>query len=137
MEGHEEMYTQTPSSLRHGEYEESDELLRQAMNRLKANQDIKTAIYVNFPLTLTGVAQEKMSAVMSNVHDWQCWTYGRSMSKVQEKINYGGLPAGSNLGDEAKRSTYKNKVIDFVVRSCTWYCPVIAPLNLDIRDCSY
>jgi len=123
------MHAQTPSSWRPGGYEESDELLRQAMNRLKTNQDIKTTIYVNFPPTLTGVAQEKMSAVVSNVHDWQCWTYGRSISEVQKKINNEELPTGPSIGDEAKRSAYKNKVIDFMIRHCTWYCPSLAPLK--------
>lgn len=126
------MCTQRPGSLRRDEYEESgwspganhDDLLRQAMDKFNTNQDIKTTFFVDFPLTLTGPAREKMNAVADNVRDWQSWVYGLSMSKVQEQINAVKLPAAPTAVDEAKRSTYKNMVFDHVMRSCAWYTPI-------------
>ncbi|KAJ5636305.1 uncharacterized protein N7484_009618 [Penicillium longicatenatum] len=127
-QGHKEMCTQLPASLGRGEYKESrespgtspDELLRQAKDKLNTEQDIKTTFFVNFSPALTGAARENMSAVVDNVRDWQCWVYGLSMSKVQEQINAGKLSAASTAVAEAKRSTYKNMVFDYVMRSCNW-----------------
>ncbi|KAJ5527104.1 hypothetical protein N7513_011263 [Penicillium frequentans] len=126
--GHKEMCTLRPSSLGHDEYKESggspganrDDLLRQAMDYYNTNQDIKTTFFVDFPLTLTGPALEKMNAVVNNVRDWQSWVYGLSMSKVQEQINAAKLPAAHTAVAEATRSTYKNMVFDHVMRSCIW-----------------
>jgi hypothetical protein len=88
---------------------------------LNTEQDIKTTFFVNSPPALTGAAREKMNAVVDNVRDWQCWVFGLSMSKVQEQINAGKLSAASTAVAEAKRSTYKNMVFNYVMRSCNWY----------------
>lgn len=130
-EGHKEMCTKSPRSLGRNEYKESggspganhDDLLQQVMDKLNTNQDIKTTFFVDFPLTLTGEAREKMNAVVDNVRDWQSWVYGLSMSKVQEQINAGKLSAAPTAVDEAKRATYRDMVFDHVMRSCNWYTP--------------
>ncbi|KAJ5897755.1 hypothetical protein N7504_008043 [Penicillium tannophilum] len=141
---HKEMCTKSPRSLGRDEYKESggssganhDDLLQQAMDKLNTNQDIKTMFFVDFPLTLTGEAREKMNAVVDNVRDWQSWVYGLSMSKVQEQINAGKLSAAPTAVDEAKRATYKNMVFDHVMRSCNWLAQTYDEVQTKNIECS-
>ncbi|CAI7590036.1 unnamed protein product [Penicillium glandicola] len=140
---HSEMCTQRPNSLPPGQYKETgapgeshDELLRQAMEKLNTDQDIKTTFFVNFPPVLTGGSREKITAVVDNVRDWQCWVYGLSMAKVQQQINAGKLAAGPNAVDEAKRSTYKNMVFDYVMRSCNWIAQTYDEVQSKNIECS-
>ncbi|PWY86719.1 hypothetical protein BO70DRAFT_422329 [Aspergillus heteromorphus CBS 117.55] len=123
---HFEMCTQSPEKLPVGAYakenggETNEELLRQANENLDTENEIKTTFFVTFPPKLTGEAKEKLTEVVQNVRDWQCWMYGLSAAKVQQQINAGKLPADATGIAEAKRSQYKNMVFDYVMRACNW-----------------
>jgi hypothetical protein len=92
-----------------------------AVTNAKENPDIDTVFFVNFlPGGLDDKARELLVDLQDQVRSWQSWSSTMCEGKVQEKINNKTLPADNSGDSMNKRSTYRSKVFDYLMRESPW-----------------
>lgn len=89
-----------------------------AIASAKAQDDVKTIFFVNFPLNLEGQALSEQQDLQKSIQSWQAWASTVCEGKVQQQVDAKALP-GDSKGQFA-RSTYRAKVFDFLFRNSTW-----------------
>jgi len=102
-----------------------------AVTKAKANPDIETVFFVNFaPGGLTGDALKNLQDLQSQVRSWQAWSSTLSEGELQEQIDKKILPDDNSGPSMAKRSSYRSKVFDFLMRRSAWYASRFHTHNL-------
>ncbi|KAI9798155.1 MAG: hypothetical protein M1833_004904 [Piccolia ochrophora] len=89
----------------------------------KATEDIQTLFFINFPPNFgkDSTALASFRELDDLIKSWQSWSSALCEGKVQEMIDGGKLPNGSDAWEQSARSTYRAKVFDYLMRSATWF----------------
>ncbi|KAK8073937.1 hypothetical protein PG994_004836 [Apiospora phragmitis] len=107
----------------HGEYEPRLPPIDfdRALARAKAEDDVQTIFFINFPLQLEGDAKKALQELMDLVQSWQAWSTTQVEGKVQQQIDAGKLQQ-----DSLARGSYRANVFEYLMRQLTWLAKTFA-----------